>query len=280
MNITKQDILRSLQKLPIRAGDILLVHSSLKSAGYVEGGADTVIDALLETVGKEGTLVMPTLAMQDFNHAYRDWHMDRPSDVGYITEVFRKRKESLRSDQATHSVAAQGAKAEYLTRDHTTGKPRYGTYGNTPFSHASPWQRMYEENAKVLFFGCGLDKNTFKHLQEYMIVEKILEAAEHNGVYDAVVSRLLNYEARVAGDTTRFWPYLPVKEMERIAQEQELLWHSACGNATLTLYCARDFVDAVLADVSQNPQRWYGNHVLELMKLAFGGIIPPDAFVQ
>lgn len=66
-----------------------MVHSSLKSLGYVEGGADTVIQAFLDTIEESGTLVMPTLIQKDFANAYKTWYLDKPSDVGYITEVFR-----------------------------------------------------------------------------------------------------------------------------------------------------------------------------------------------
>ena len=59
--VTKQDIVRGLTRLGVCAGDILLVHSSLSRFGYVEGGADAVIDALLESVRPGGTVMVPTL---------------------------------------------------------------------------------------------------------------------------------------------------------------------------------------------------------------------------
>lgn len=59
-SITKEDIKKGLRALGLKRGDIVGVHSSLRSFGYVEGGADAVIDALLEVVGKEGTIAMPT----------------------------------------------------------------------------------------------------------------------------------------------------------------------------------------------------------------------------
>ncbi|NOX44142.1 MAG: AAC(3) family N-acetyltransferase, partial [Caldiserica bacterium] len=58
--VTKDDIVRGLRELGLEVGAIVGVHSSLSSFGYVEGGADAVIDALLEVVGEEGTVVMPT----------------------------------------------------------------------------------------------------------------------------------------------------------------------------------------------------------------------------
>ena len=59
-HVTKEDIKKGLKRLGLKRGDIVGVHSSLSSFGYVEGGADAVIDALLETVGEEGTIMMPT----------------------------------------------------------------------------------------------------------------------------------------------------------------------------------------------------------------------------
>jgi len=60
IHVTKEDIKRGLETLGLKNGDSVGVHSSLSSFGYVEGGANAVIDALLEVVGPEGTIVMPT----------------------------------------------------------------------------------------------------------------------------------------------------------------------------------------------------------------------------
>ena len=95
--VNKDAIIKSLQELGIQKGDMVIVHSSFKSMGYVEGGAETVISAFLDVIGAEGTLVFPTLVQKDFENAYETWHMDKPSDVGYLTEYFRKREGSLRS---------------------------------------------------------------------------------------------------------------------------------------------------------------------------------------
>ena len=51
MVVTERDIIAALNDVGIRRGDVVIVHSSLKSMGYVEGGADTVIDALLKVLG-------------------------------------------------------------------------------------------------------------------------------------------------------------------------------------------------------------------------------------
>ena len=90
MSVKKQDIVTALKQIGVKRGDILLVHSSLKSFGMdVEGGAETVISALKETLTQEGTLVMPTFSQKNFQTVYKDWSLERPSDTGYITEFFR-----------------------------------------------------------------------------------------------------------------------------------------------------------------------------------------------
>ena len=56
---TINSIYQDLNRLGINNNDIVLVHSSLSSLGWVCGGAQAVIIALMEVVGNSGTLVMP-----------------------------------------------------------------------------------------------------------------------------------------------------------------------------------------------------------------------------
>ena len=58
--VTKDDISQGLVDLGLKAGDLLMVHSSLSSIGFVERGPETIVDCLLDVVGSEGTLVVPT----------------------------------------------------------------------------------------------------------------------------------------------------------------------------------------------------------------------------
>ena len=110
--MTKQGIRKGLTDVGLKVGDVVLVHSSLSAFGYVEGGADTVIDALLETVGPEGTVVVPTFTWGPF-HAAEKVILDLVNtpvkdEVGIIPEAFRKRPEAKRSTHICHSVAAIG----------------------------------------------------------------------------------------------------------------------------------------------------------------------------
>ena len=59
-HVTYSMLVDGLGNLGLTEGDVVLVHSSLSRFGYVEGGADTVVDALLAAVGAEGTVAVPT----------------------------------------------------------------------------------------------------------------------------------------------------------------------------------------------------------------------------
>lgn len=62
-SVTQKMIEDELVRLGIVRGDVLEVHSSLKSFGHVEGGAETVISALKNCVGNDGTVFMPSLTL-------------------------------------------------------------------------------------------------------------------------------------------------------------------------------------------------------------------------
>ena len=170
--VTINDVFETLKKLGITDGDIILIHSSLKSFGRVDGGADAVIDGAIRAVGKGGTVVVPTLLTRSFKVAYEIWDKDVcPSEVGLISETLRLRKGAFRSDQASHSVAAVGDKAEYLTSTHSTSKARIFPYGDYAFSHGSPWQKMYDLNAKIVMMGAPYNTITFRHFVKRCIVK-------------------------------------------------------------------------------------------------------------
>ena len=86
------DLAAELRRLGIRPGDVLIVHSSMKSIGRVQGGPETVVAALQQAVGPRGTIVMPAFAFH-FEKVY--WPVEpydpntTPSKVGLISETFR-----------------------------------------------------------------------------------------------------------------------------------------------------------------------------------------------
>jgi len=153
--VTQQQIVAGLKELGLPRGAILMVHSSLSSLGYVMGGPGTVIDALLEALGPEGTLLMPTHPARDG----RTFDVETiPSDMGLITETFRRRPDVLRSRHPYHPVTAYGARAREMLRDHEQSA--------VPDGPETPYGRLISEGGWVLHIGCDLDTLTLLHTVE------------------------------------------------------------------------------------------------------------------
>ncbi|MCW3104595.1 MAG: hypothetical protein JWO09_3035 [Bacteroidetes bacterium] len=152
--ISKAQLMEGLQKIGLRKGDSVLVHSSLSKIGFVEGGATTVIDALLDVIGNEGTLLLPTFPAKGRNKTYLEEHPffdieNTPSQMGSITEHFRKMEGVLRSFHPTDCVAAKGPLAAYYTGSH------FGQL--TPYNEHSPFRKLCDKGGKVLMLGTTLN---------------------------------------------------------------------------------------------------------------------------
>lgn len=246
--VTWQDVRRAAEEVGIKEGDTLLVHSSFKSLGETENGADTVIRGLQAALGESGTLIFPTLCQNDWPHVYENWHPDAPSDVGYLSNYFRKLPEALRSDQATHSVAAIGPKAAYITQTHGKTGLRHGIYGDTPFAADSPWDKMYELNTKTLFIGCWLRACTFRHLAEYRFMDTYQQLAAKSPKAKELLDRIWCYERY---DDHGVWWQVDSLYVEELLAEQGKAKYTTCGNAKLSLIPSKDFVD-IATDLMEN----------------------------
>lgn len=235
---TKTDIFTDLSNSGICKGDTVIVHSSFKSLGELENGADTIVSALLETVGEEGTVVFPTLCNADWKNVYKNWHPDAMSYVGYLTNYFRKLPGALRSNQATHSVAAIGKNAEYITKTHGETGRIPGPFGDTCFSKDSPWEKLYELDAKILLIGVGAKYITLRHLAEYRVVGKYLELAEKCGMYEVFKNELWLYERwDDGGISAMIDPEAVEVKTAHLAQKCKI------GNAECMIYSTKEFVD-------------------------------------
>ncbi|MDD5729056.1 MAG: AAC(3) family N-acetyltransferase [Victivallales bacterium] len=128
----------------LKTGDIVLLHSSLGSIGRVEGGPDTVIDAFLETLGPEGTLAVPVFA-----------------ELGIIPHTLRNRAEAVVSDCPYGTIAAIGADAEFICRDHWKADTVHGR--NTPYL------KIADLSGYVCLLGVDQDRNTSLHSVEALL---------------------------------------------------------------------------------------------------------------
>lgn len=175
---TVTTLARDLTALGVERGMTLLVHSSLRSMGYVCGGAVAVILALEEALGPDGTLVMPSHTPTMTEPAYwcnppvpatwfeRIRNETPPFDpqftpsmhMGIIAETFRRREGALRSSHPHSSFVARGPGAHAIVGEH----PLANALGED-----SPLARLFERDAHVLLLGVHHDRNTSLHLAEH-----------------------------------------------------------------------------------------------------------------
>lgn len=175
--LIKEDLIKQFRDCGVSEGQTIFVHTSLKSLGFVVGGAETLIRALLEIVGEEGTLMMPSQTWKNLDPS-TGVHWEEPEEwwpiiranwpaydkevtpaigMGVVAEVFRKWPGAKRSDHPARSVAAVGKYAEYLTKNHDL---------SNIFGKDSPVDKLYELDGYILLIGVGYEKNTSLHLAE------------------------------------------------------------------------------------------------------------------
>jgi aminoglycoside 3-N-acetyltransferase len=199
---TFSDIQKDLESMGIRERDTLLVHSSLKSIGEVEGGADGILDVLMGYLSK-GLLVFPALSYSSVNAQSPEYSVnDTPACVGVLPELFRKRPGVIRSWHPTHSVTAFGSDALSFIEGHE----RF----NTPCARMSPWGRIVDRDGKILFIGCGIACNTMLHgVEEWFGAPNMFTAYEEPLVTVTPDGRRISVPSRRhTGQRSRFYAKL------------------------------------------------------------------------
>jgi aminoglycoside 3-N-acetyltransferase len=155
--ITKQYLMDEFRALGLAAGDTVFVHSAYsslsKAPGGVDGGPRAVVEALLELLGSQGTLIMPT-----FNYDFLKgipWDMrTTPSQMGALTEIVRADPRARRMFHPIYSMAAIGRHADELAAHQT----------NDCFGETTIFTKFREWDAKILIIGLAYSKSiTFLH---------------------------------------------------------------------------------------------------------------------
>ena len=260
--VTKNDIMKTCAELGLKSDDTVIIHSSMKSFGYVEGGPVAVIEAFREVLS-EGTLCFPALRQNDFGNSYKNWDINNtPSDVGLLSETFRKYPGVLRSNQETHSVTAIGANAEFITSAHSSGKPRVCLYGEYAFSYTSPWQRICDLGGKVVFIGVELKYNTMKHLVESTVVTDILDSIEDEKVRAEAYGEVANCfavprrGADAKGRPAGFWFWYSGEKMQEFFEKKGLIKTAYCGDSKIMCIDAKAFRDEWYNQLRYNYEEW------------------------
>ena len=255
--VTPGDIKAALRDVGVKKGQSIMVHTSLSSLGYVCGGAQSVIEALMENVSDEGTIMMPTQSWKNLDPAAgvywqepKEWwpvirecipaydkRITPTNTMGAVPEMFRQWPGTLRSNHPARSVAAWGRYAQYLTESHDL---------SDIFGDNSPIGRLYELDGYVLLVGVGYDKNTSLHLADVR--------AEYPSKHTVIESSAIQLDGQ------RIW-----KSYETLAVDGEdfpaigeafeqtgQVRHVPLGNGILSMMRQRALVDFAVKWIEEN----------------------------
>jgi aminoglycoside 3-N-acetyltransferase len=165
MQSTYSSLQNDFTQLGVAPGAMIMVHSSLRAIGRVRGGVNVLLQALLDLVGPQGTVV----AYVDFEPFYEDDDTEEvpvfdkriahaARDHGVLHETLRNWPGALRSDHPDAGVVAVGAQAAWITRNHPF---QYG------YGEGSPFEKFAQAGGQVLMLGAPLDTITLLHYAEH-----------------------------------------------------------------------------------------------------------------
>lgn len=175
--VTIADLRAGLVAAGVEPGDTVIVHSSLSRLGWVIGGAQAVVEALLAAVGDEGTIVMPAhTGIGDPSYwehppvpaswwpAIREhWPAFDPvltplRGMGAVVECFRRLPGVMHSGHPRCGFVARGPRAAEITAGHPL---------DDAFGESSPLGRLDSADARIVLIGVGHANNTSLHLAEH-----------------------------------------------------------------------------------------------------------------
>jgi aminoglycoside 3-N-acetyltransferase len=176
---TQADLVDQIRQLGIKSGDVLELHVSMKAIGFVLGGANALLEAFLEVLSHEGTLVMAAQAWDNsepayFEHPpiaidlYEQLRQNHPvfqgkhediHKMGALAQVMQRRTNAYVSNHPQVAIMAIGKHAKWITQNHDL---------SSMFSPESPLGKLRELKAKVLLIGVDYDVCTAMHLGEHL----------------------------------------------------------------------------------------------------------------
>ncbi len=234
MALTKKDIVKGLKELGLPEGCAVMVHSALSAFGQVEGGAETVIEALLEAIGPQGTLMMPAMS---FDSPFRI--ESSPSHVGLITEAFRNYPGVTRSLHPTHSVAGIGPLVAELIAGHIDQPTALGP--------ESPWGRLAQrDDAYILFLGCDQDRNTLLHC-----AEEAVDAPYLNIISREYIDADGNLQTKILGKYPG--PHRDFIGLDALFESAGIMSIGKIGSAVCRLTPAKPMLELTLAALRRDP---------------------------
>ncbi len=238
--VEKQDIIKGLKQIGLKANDIVLVHSAMRTFGPINDGARTVVAALREILAENGTLVVPTFTFK--HEAKKDPIIDPTKDLsemGIITETVRNLPGAQRSITYRHSVAAIGPEASVITEV----DPELCV-----FDLDSSFGKMLELNSKVLILGMTYQTSTSHHFAEYICqvpyrhtLPVLARIQQPDG--SLVRQEMTDYQPLPSKDGKYYGREPDFNRLGKMLEERGLVGITAIGNAIVRLFRMQDLIE-------------------------------------
>jgi aminoglycoside 3-N-acetyltransferase len=242
--LSKEQIAEDLKSVGVREGEHLGVALSFRSVGRVEGGPDSFIDAILDVIGPNGTLMMNTYTSLHFISGLRAGYSSpifdyesTPCRTGIVPETFRKRPGVIRSRHPMCSIAALGNQANYLTDGHDEAA--------SPFS---PYSRLAEIGGKVLYVGLGDRLVALRHEAQNLAGLLNIVPLEAGAFYINKLGEPELFSARNVFGCTRSLP-----KLVPFLREAGLITDGKIGNAKSILIPAKETLSAMSTLLRDDP---------------------------
>lgn len=239
--VTQAEIEEGLERLGLGQGDVAFVHSSLSAFGYVTGGAQAVVRALLAVLGPEGTLAVPIFRSFFWEGPDQVWDRQRsPSLMGAISETVRTWPGAVPGHHAPHPIAALGKYAGELS----------SRRNRSDFAFDSPFSLLLELNAWILLVGVNFNCCTFIHLLEERARVPYREWVELHGTVvddDRPRREVYPFFRRRGGVHNDFRP------LGRLLSETDLVTEAQVGDSRLRAVRVRDLYETGLRALRRDP---------------------------
>lgn len=207
MSVMTEEILKKDFGNFLSAGMKIVVHSSLSSLGYVDGGAPTVIKALMDTITYSGLIMMPT-----FTYGREPYDpYSTVAQTGKIPESFRLMQGVSRSMHPTHSFCAWGKDAQAILSGHEVVEP---------FKRGTPLEKFSRQGGYVLLIGVTQTANSLIHVAQELAGLPYLDRPKTVLVKES--GELKEVVARRAGCSLGFDKISPFLEKEKLIQEYKV----------------------------------------------------------
>ena len=152
---TKEALKKQLAQMGLKPTDTVMIHTSFKAVGQVEGGPDGFLDAFCEYFS-DGLFLVPTHTWANVNPNHPVYQVDSTVPcIGLIPRTAAFRPDGIRSLHPTHSVWAHGKDAA----DFIAGEE----HAQTPAPVGFCWAKLGDVGAKILLIGVTNKNNTFIH---------------------------------------------------------------------------------------------------------------------